>query len=73
MALRVPDKRAVGNLDRSSGSRREEEAMDLLICLWLLALLTRLDGRDTCGLCANVAKPVLASGQHGWKAARGRS
>lgn len=47
--------------------------MDFLICLWLLALLTRLDGRDTCGLCAKVSKPVLPSGQHGWMAARGRS
>jgi hypothetical protein len=31
--------------------------MDLFICLWLLALLARLDGRDTCGLCAKTAKP----------------
>jgi hypothetical protein len=47
--------------------------MDFLICLWLLALLTRLEGRDTCGLCAKVSKPVLPAGRHGWMAARGRS
>lgn len=47
--------------------------MDLLLCLWLLALLTRLDGRDTCGLCAKVAKPILHAGHHGLMAARGRS
>lgn len=36
--------------------------MDFLICLWLLALLTRLAGADTCQLCAHVAKPVLRTG-----------
>jgi hypothetical protein len=39
--------------------------MEILICLWLLALMARLDGPDTCGLCARVSKPSLPSGQRG--------
>ena len=46
--------------------------MDLLFCLWLLALLTRLDGRDVCGLCAKVAKPALRTAAHGGAPARNR-
>lgn len=64
---------AVGSSVESPGSRREEEAMDLLLCLWLLALMARLDGRDTCGLCTKISKPALPSGQRGWTAARHRS
>lgn len=47
-------------------------AMDILICLWLLALVMRLDGADTCGFCKHPSQPTLETGQHGWKAGSNR-
>lgn len=47
--------------------------MEFLICLWLLALLTRLDGADCCGLCAKVSTADPHAGKHRCRAQQDRS